>query len=235
MATKYSYGLGRRKAATARARLFKGKGEITINNKPALEYLSLNKSLLAEVTDPLALVNKQKEFDVTILVSGGGLAGQVDAIKLAISKALTLEFPDLRPVLKKAGLIKREWYVIDAASLPLGKLAVVIADKLMGKSKVTYTPHIDNGDYVIVLNAKNIQVTGNKMVEKMYYRHSGFPGGLTELKLEEIIEKNPAYAIKEAVKGMLPKNKLADDRLARLRVFNGAEHTHSAQNPKEIK
>ena len=108
MATKYSYGLGHRKAATARARLFKGKGEITINNKPALEYLSLNKSLLAEVTDPLALVNKQKEFDVTILVSGGGLAGQVDAIKLAISKALTLEFPDLRPVLKKAGLIKRD-------------------------------------------------------------------------------------------------------------------------------
>lgn len=136
---------------------------------------------------------------------------------------------------QKTAEIKREWYVIDAASLPLGKLAVVIADKLMGKSKVTYTPHIDNGDYVIVLNAKNIQVTGNKMVEKMYYRHSGFPGGLTELKLEEIIEKNPAYSIKEAVKGMLPKNKLADDRLARLRVFNGAEHTHSAQNPKEIK
>ena len=136
---------------------------------------------------------------------------------------------------QKTAEIKREWYVIDAASLPLGKLAVVIADKLMGKSKVTYTPHIDNGDYVIVLNAKNIQVTGNKMVEKMYYRHSGFPGGLTELKLEEIIEKNPAYVIKEAVKGMLPKNKLADDRLARLRVFNGAEHTHSAQNPKEIK
>ena len=136
---------------------------------------------------------------------------------------------------QKTAEIKREWYVIDAASLPLGKLAVVIADKLMGKSKVTYTPHIDNGDYVIVLNAKNIQVTGNKMVEKMYYRHSGFPGGLTELKLEEISEKNPAYAIKEAVKGMLPKNKLADDRLARLRVFNGAEHTHSAQNPKEIK
>ena len=106
--TKYSYGLGRRKAATARARLFKGKGEITINNKVALHYLSGNKSLLAEVTDPLALAGKQKEFDITILVSGGGLAGQVDAIKLAISKALTLEFPDLRPVLKKAGLIKRD-------------------------------------------------------------------------------------------------------------------------------
>ena len=106
--TKYSYGLGRRKAATARARLFKGKGEITINNKVALDYLSGNKSLLAEVTDPLALAGKQKEFDITILVSGGGLAGQVDAIKLATSKALTLEFPDLRPVLKKAGLIKRD-------------------------------------------------------------------------------------------------------------------------------
>ena len=106
--TKYSYGLGRRKAATARARLFKGKGEITINNKVALDYLSGNKSLLAEVTDPLALAGKQKEFDITILVSGGCLAGQVDAIKLAISKALTLEFPDLRPVLKKAGLIKRD-------------------------------------------------------------------------------------------------------------------------------
>ena len=105
---KYSYGLGRRKAATARARLFKGKGEITINNKAALDYLSSNKSLLAEVTDPLALTGKQKEFDITILVSGGGLAGQVDAIKLAVSKALTLEFPDLRPVLKKAGFIKRD-------------------------------------------------------------------------------------------------------------------------------
>ena len=97
--TKYSYGLGRRKAATARARLFKGKGEITINNKVALDYLSGNKSLLAEVTDPLALAGKQKEFDITILVSGGGLAGQVDAIKLALSKARTRELPVLRPVL----------------------------------------------------------------------------------------------------------------------------------------
>ncbi len=106
--TKYTYGLGRRKAATARARLYKGKGEITINDKPALEYLSNNKTYLAEVTDPLALVQKQKEFDVTVKVAGGGLAGQVDAIKLAIAKALTLEAVDLRPVLKKAGFIKRD-------------------------------------------------------------------------------------------------------------------------------
>lgn len=106
--TTYAYGLGRRKAATARARLFKGKGEITINGKSALDYLSGDKSHLAEITDPLALTGKQKDFDITIFVSGGGLAGQVDAIKLAISKALTTEFPDLRPVLKKAGFVKRD-------------------------------------------------------------------------------------------------------------------------------
>lgn len=136
---------------------------------------------------------------------------------------------------QKAADIQREWWLIDASTLPLGKLAVVIADKLMGKSKVTYTPHIDNGDYVVVINAKNLKVTGEKMTQKKYYRHSGFPGGLTELKLEEVIEKDPAVAISEAVKGMLPKNKLSADRMARLRVFSGAEHAHTAQNPKEIK
>ena len=136
---------------------------------------------------------------------------------------------------QKSSEISREWWLIDASTLPLGKLAVVIADKLMGKSKVTYTPHIDNGDYVVVVNAKNLKVTGEKMTQKKYYRHSGFPGGLTELKLEEVIEKNPAVAITAAVKGMLPKNKLAAERLKRLRIFDGAEHAHTAQNPKEIK
>ena len=109
MATKsYTYGLGRRKSATARARLMKGKGNITINDKEALDYLSGNKTYLAEITDPLAIAGKQKEYDITIRVSGGGLAGQVDAIKLAISKALNTEFPDLRPVLKKAGFLMRD-------------------------------------------------------------------------------------------------------------------------------
>ena len=136
---------------------------------------------------------------------------------------------------QKASEISREWWVIDASTLPLGKLAVVIADKLMGKSKVTYTPHIDNGDYVVVINAKSLKVTGDKMTKKKYYRHSGFPGGLTELKLEEVIEKNPSVAINEAVKGMLPKNKLSAERMKRLRIFDGAEHAHAAQNPKEIK
>ena len=136
---------------------------------------------------------------------------------------------------QKSAEISREWWLVDASTLPLGKLAVVIADKLMGKSKVTYTPHIDNGDYVVVVNAKNLKVTGNKLTDKKYYHHSGFPGGLKELRLEEVIEKDPSVAIEAAVKGMIPKNKLAADRLARLRIFNGAEHTHAAQNPKEIK
>jgi len=105
---KYFYGLGRRKAATARARLYSGKGEITINDKSALDYLSGNKTLLAEITDPLALVNKQKEFDVTVVVNGGGLAGQVDAIKLAIAKALTVGHTDLRSTLKKAEFLRRD-------------------------------------------------------------------------------------------------------------------------------
>lgn len=104
----YFYGLGRRKSATARARLYKGKGNVTINDKPAADYLDGNKTHLAEITDPLALVNKQKEFDVTIRVQGGGVAGQVDAIKLAIAKALTTAYSDLRPTLKKAELLKRD-------------------------------------------------------------------------------------------------------------------------------
>jgi small subunit ribosomal protein S9 len=106
--SKYFYGLGRRKAATARARLYSGKGNVTINDKPAAVYLSENKTLLAEITDPLALVNKQKEFDVTVKVSGGGLAGQVDAIKLAIAKALTIAHGDLRSTLKKAEFLRRD-------------------------------------------------------------------------------------------------------------------------------
>jgi len=107
-ATKYLYGLGRRKSATASARLIKGSGKITINDKLADNYFSENKSHLAEITDPLALVSKQKDFDITVVVKGGGTAGQVDAIKLAIAKAITVGFSDLRPVLKKAELLKRD-------------------------------------------------------------------------------------------------------------------------------
>ena len=136
---------------------------------------------------------------------------------------------------QKSSEINREWWLIDANSMPLGKLAVIIADKLMGKSKVTYTPHTDNGDFVVVINAKKLIVTGDKMTDKHYYRHSGYQGGLTDLTLAELVEKDPAIAIKHAVAGMLPKNKLQPDRLARLRIFDGAEHAHVAQSPKEIK
>ena len=104
----YLYGLGRRKSATARARLYKGKGELTINDKTAADYFDGNTTLLAELTDPLALVGKQKEFDITVKVKGGGMSGQVDAIKLAIAKAITVGSPDLRPVLKKAEFLKRD-------------------------------------------------------------------------------------------------------------------------------
>lgn len=136
---------------------------------------------------------------------------------------------------QKTADIKREWFVIDASTMPLGRLAEVIADKLTGKSKVTFTPHVDNGDYVVVTNAKNLVVTGDKMVQKMYHHHSGYLGGMKSLRLEEVLEKDPSRAIKQAVQGMMPKNKLAKGRLARLRVFPGAEHAHTAQNPKEIK
>lgn len=108
MADSYLYGLGRRKSATARARLYKGKGTITINEKPAAEYLDGNTTYLAEITDPLAVAGKQKEYDVTILVRGGGTSGQVDAIKLAIAKAITIGAPDLRPTLKRADLLSRD-------------------------------------------------------------------------------------------------------------------------------
>lgn len=136
---------------------------------------------------------------------------------------------------QKGSEISREWWVIDASTLPLGKLATIIADKLMGKSKVAYTPHIDNGDYVVVTNAKDLVVTGEKLTQKKYYHHSGYPGGLKTLTLAEVLDKDPALAIQSAVQGMLPKNKLLKERMKRLRVFANAEHSHIAQNPKEIK
>ena len=136
---------------------------------------------------------------------------------------------------QKPAEVSREWWIIDASTMTLGRLAVLIADKLIGKSKVTFTPHTDNGDFVVVINAKDIKVTGNKLIDKHYYRHSGYPGNLKDLTLKEIIEKDPTLVVSNAVAGMIPKNKLQPERLKRLRVFAGAEHTHAAQQPKEIK
>ncbi|RWZ78772.1 MAG: 50S ribosomal protein L13 [Candidatus Microsaccharimonas sossegonensis] len=130
--------------------------------------------------------------------------------------------------------IDRRWFLIDASEAPLGRIATVIARLLIGKSKVTYTPHIDNGDYVVVINAQALIVTGDKETGKRYYRHSGFPGGITEATLKEVRLKYPERIIEEAVKGMIPKNKLSADRMARLRVFAGETHSHTAQTPTKV-
>lgn len=135
---------------------------------------------------------------------------------------------------QKTADIKREWYLIDAASAPLGRVSTQIANLLIGKSKPTYTPHVDNGDYVVVINAEKAVVTGNKETGKIYYRHSGFPGGIKDASLKEVREKFPERIIEASVKGMIPRNKLAPLRLARLKVFVGEEHAHTAQTPKKV-
>ena len=135
---------------------------------------------------------------------------------------------------QKPSEVSRRWVLFDASELPLGRLATEIAKHLTGKYKPTYTPHIDGGDYVVVINAKNTVVTGDKELQKVYYRHSGFPGGIKDARLEEVREKFPERIIENAVKGMLPKNKLQAERMKRLRVFAGSEHTHAAQSPKKV-
>ena len=120
---------------------------------------------------------------------------------------------------QKPSEINREWHLIDATELPLGRLSTIIAGLLTGKGKPTYTPHMDAGDYVVVINAKQVPVTGDKELQKIYYRHSGFPGGIKDARLEEVREKFPERIIENAVKGMLPKNKLQADRMGRLKVF----------------
>ena len=134
----------------------------------------------------------------------------------------------------KAGDVKRNWVLVDASENTLGRLSTVIATRLTGKYKPTFTPHMDDGDYVIVINAANLKTTGNKENDKVYYRYSGFPGGLKERTLAEAKQKDVTKVITAAVKGMLPKNKLAADRMARLRVFPGEAHTHEAQRPVKI-
>lgn len=135
---------------------------------------------------------------------------------------------------QKPSEITRRWILIDASEAPLGRVATVIAKHLIGKYKPTYTPHMDGGDYVVVINAKNTIVTGDKEEGKVYHRHSGFPGGITSETVRERREKYPERIIEAAVKGMLPKNKLAADRMARLRVFAGNEHAHTAQTPEKV-
>ena len=128
--------------------------------------------------------------------------------------------------------IERKWYVVDAAGKPLGKTAVVVADLLRGKGKVTYTPHADCGDNVIVINAGKAVLTGNKLEQKYYRTHSGWIGGLKETKARTMMEKRSDYAMEVAVKGMLPKNTLGRNCMTRLHLYKGAEHPHAAQKPE---
>lgn len=130
--------------------------------------------------------------------------------------------------------VSRQWILIDAASAPLGRVATQIAKYLIGKYKPTYTPHVDGGDYVVVINAASAVVTGDKEEGKIYYRHSGFPGGIKETTLKDVRGNHPERLIEEAVKGMIPKNKLAAERMARLRIFAGEDHAHTAQTPKKV-
>jgi large subunit ribosomal protein L13 len=129
---------------------------------------------------------------------------------------------------------ERNWVLVDASGKTLGRLATRIADTLRGKRKPEYTPHIDTGDFVVVVNAEKIAVSGNKREQKLYYRHSGYPGGLRTRTLEEMLERRPEEVIRLAVKGMLPRNRLGRQQLRKLRVYAGPEHPHEAQKPKPM-
>lgn len=135
---------------------------------------------------------------------------------------------------QKPADVSRRWILIDAAEAPLGRLSTEIAKYLIGKYKPTYTPHVDGGDYVVVVNAAKAVVTGNKETDKIYYRHSGFPGGIKDATLAEVREKFPERLIEMSIKGMLPKNKLSPERMARLKIYAGSEHNHAAQKPEKV-
>ena len=130
--------------------------------------------------------------------------------------------------------VTRDWVVFDASDKVLGRFATKIADKLRGKDKSTFTPHVDGGDFVVVINAKKLKVTGNKSEQKKYFKHSLYPGGLKEKSYTEVLENNPERIVENAVKGMLPKNPLGRSMLKKLKIYNNEQHNHTAQKPKKI-
>lgn len=132
----------------------------------------------------------------------------------------------------KPGDLSHDWYVVDATNVPLGRLASQVAQLLRGKHKPTFAPHVDGGDYVIVVNAEKIALTGNKENEKVYYRHSGYPGGLRASTFRQMRETYPDRVVRNAVKGMLPKNRLGRQIIGKLKIYAGPDHPHAAQNPK---
>ncbi len=135
----------------------------------------------------------------------------------------------------KPGEVDRRWHLVDAEGQTLGRLATRIATTLRGKDKPAYTPHVDTGDFVVVVNAEKIAVTGKKLDEKLYYRHSGYPGGLRSRSLREQLERQPTEVLRKAVKGMLPRNRLSRQQLTKLKIYAGPEHPHAAQAPEPMK
>ena len=131
----------------------------------------------------------------------------------------------------KLNELTHDWYIIDATGISLGRLSSVVATHLMGKNKARFAPHMDCGDNVVVINAASIRITGNKLADKKYFHHSGYPGGISEETLGDLMTKSPAKAIERSIKGMLPKNKLMDARMKRLKVYAGADHAHAPQSP----
>ncbi len=140
----------------------------------------------------------------------------------------------MKTFMAKAEEVKRKWYVVDADGKPLGRLASEVASILRGKNKPTYTPHVDTGDHVIVINAEKIVLTGNKLNNKIYRHHSGWPGGMKEMKYSQLMAKSPERVIELAVKGMLPHNSLGRSMFTKLKVYKGAEHEHQAQKPEVL-
>lgn len=140
----------------------------------------------------------------------------------------------MKTVMANANTVVREWVLIDATNIPLGRVASQVATILRGKNKPCYTPHVDTGDYVIVINTDKMILTGKKDVQKTYFRHSGFPGGTTFIQYKDLMEKRSDFVLEKAVKGMLPKNSLGRDMFRKLKVYKGSEHPHQAQQPKQI-
>ena len=141
----------------------------------------------------------------------------------------------MKTVMANAKTVERQWWVVDAANMPLGRVASQVAAILRGKTKPDYTPHFDNGDYVIVINTDQMILTGNKLEDKYYYRHSGYPGGLKQTAYKDLMKNKSDFVLEKAVKGMLPKNSLGRNMIKKLKVYKGSEHPHSAQCPKEYK
>ena len=140
----------------------------------------------------------------------------------------------MRTYSAKPETVEREWFVVDATDRPIGRLASEIASRLRGKHKPVFTPHVDTGDYIVVINAEKVGITGNKRTDKMYYRHSGYPGGIKSMSLEKLLDKAPERVIETAVKGMLPKGPLGRAMFRKLKIYAGPEHKHTAQQPKGL-